>query len=29
MEEWSGKENRQDCADQSAEWKSLDEKWLE
>ena len=29
IEEWSGKENWKDCADQSDEWPPLDEKWFE
>jgi uncharacterized protein len=29
IEEWSGKENWKDCADQSEEWSALDEKWFE
>jgi uncharacterized protein len=29
IEEWSGKENWQDRADQSDEWPALDEKWFE
>ena len=29
IEEWSGKENWDEKADQSDEWKPLDEKWLE
>lgn len=29
IEEWSGKENWKDRADQSDEWPSLDEKWFE
>ena len=29
IEEWSGKENWQDRADQSDEWPPLDEKWFE
>ena len=29
IEEWSGKENWKDCADQSEEWPPLDEKWFE
>lgn len=29
IEEWSGKENWQDRADQSNEWPALDEKWFE
>ena len=29
IESWSGKENWADRADQSDEWKSLDEKWFE
>lgn len=29
IEEWSGKENWKDRADQSAEWPALDEKWFE
>jgi nitroimidazol reductase NimA-like FMN-containing flavoprotein (pyridoxamine 5'-phosphate oxidase superfamily) len=29
IEEWSGKENWKDRADQSNEWVSLDEKWFE
>ena len=29
IEEWSGKENWQERADQSDEWPPLDEKWFE
>jgi nitroimidazol reductase NimA-like FMN-containing flavoprotein (pyridoxamine 5'-phosphate oxidase superfamily) len=29
IEEWSGKENWKDRADQSSEWPALDEKWFE
>jgi nitroimidazol reductase NimA-like FMN-containing flavoprotein (pyridoxamine 5'-phosphate oxidase superfamily) len=29
IEEWSGKENWKDRADQSDEWPPLDEKWFE
>jgi nitroimidazol reductase NimA-like FMN-containing flavoprotein (pyridoxamine 5'-phosphate oxidase superfamily) len=29
IEEWSGKENWKDRADQSDEWSALDEKWFE
>ena len=29
IEEWSGKENWKDRADQSEEWSALDEKWFE
>ncbi len=29
IEEWSGKENWKDRADQSDEWTPLDEKWFE
>jgi nitroimidazol reductase NimA-like FMN-containing flavoprotein (pyridoxamine 5'-phosphate oxidase superfamily) len=29
IEEWSGKENWKDRADQSDEWQALDEKWFE
>jgi hypothetical protein len=29
IEEWSGKENWKDRADQSDEWPALDEKWFE
>lgn len=29
IEEWSGKENWKDCADQSDEWPALAEKWFE
>ena len=29
IEEWSGKENWKDRADQSEEWPPLDEKWFE
>jgi len=29
IEEWSGKENWADRADQSDEWAPLDEKWFE
>jgi uncharacterized protein len=29
IEEWSGKENWKDRADQSEEWRPLDEKWFE
>lgn len=29
IEEWSGKENWEDRADQSEEWQPLDEKWFE
>lgn len=29
IEEWSGKENWKERADQSDEWKALDEKWFE
>lgn len=29
IEEWSGKENWEEKADQSDEWKALDEKWFE
>jgi hypothetical protein len=28
IEEWSGKENWKERADQSDEWKALDEKWF-
>lgn len=29
IEEWSGKENWDEAAEQSDEWKPLDEKWFE
>lgn len=29
IESWSGKENWKECADQSDEWPSLDEKWFD
>ena len=29
IEQWSGKENWKDRADQSEEWTPLDEKWFE
>ena len=28
IEEWSGKENWEERADQSSEWPALDEKWF-